>query len=236
MNNFNYYTRYQELVKLYYEEIITDYNAKIDKARPDGKSTVHHNFGRERLTQKQNEINSVFHNAGSFMYEIQKIYNEDSTTELESIFNRKINEIKPDKRLETVKLIAEYEACTLMFQKWHKETHVYIEYYKNKSATNKENTPQLKWKGKNETEFVHFIYALYDAGYLNNDTNEKTKLIEQVAKAFNFSLTKNWQSKRSKSIAKSNNDYLPEIIKKLTNAFLSSKQQRETRNKKISST
>ena len=71
----------------------------------------------------------------------------------------------------------------------------------------------------NKTEFVQLIYALHEAGYLNNGTGEITKIVESLADAFNVNLSKNWQSNLSASIHKSNSDYQPPIFDKIATAY-----------------
>ena len=71
------------------------------------------------------------------------------------------------------------------------------------------------WEGENQTEFVQMIYSLYHSGILTNIENEKTKLVKQIASYFNIQLSKNWQSNLSKAVNNRNNDYEPQIIKKM---------------------
>ena len=71
----------------------------------------------------------------------------------------------------------------------------------------------------NKTEFVQLIYALHEAGYLNNGTGEITKIVESLADTLSVSLSKNWQSNLSASIHKSNSDYQPPIFAKIATAY-----------------
>ena len=71
----------------------------------------------------------------------------------------------------------------------------------------------------NKTEFVQLIYALHEAGYLNNGTGEITKIVESLADTLSVSLSKNWQSNLSASIHKSNSDYQPPIFGKIATAY-----------------
>jgi len=77
----------------------------------------------------------------------------------------------------------------------------------------------IKWKGENITEFTQLVYGLFHGGYLTNSTNEIEKLVEDVAKAFNVTLTNNWASNLSKSIHKSKAGYEPQIFKNSETAF-----------------
>lgn len=102
----------------------------------------------------------------------------------------------------------------------------------------KENVPMqissLRWKGDKSTEFVHLIYALHRAGYITNDSNEVTKIVETAAQLFNFKLATNWQSNLSKSYLNTNNDFEPSIFSKLKKAFeeeRGAKNERRQRNR-----
>jgi len=84
-----------------------------------------------------------------------------------------------------------------------------------------ENTYPVQWTASrdNKTEFVQLIYALHEAGYLNNGTGEITKIVESLADTLSVSLSKNWQSNLSASIHKSNSDYQPPIFGKIATAY-----------------
>ena len=89
------------------------------------------------------------------------------------------------------------------------DEHTSIEEYEN----------GVQWKGNNKTEFVQFVYALFEAGLITNDSREVTKLVEQLATIFKFDLGNNWQSNHSKSINNRNNDYEPEIFDRIKKAY-----------------
>ena len=78
----------------------------------------------------------------------------------------------------------------------------------------------VKWQRDNKTEFVQLIYALYEAGYINNEESQKTKLVTQLSSLFNFDVGKHWQSNLTKSINDRNADYVPDIFQNLTKAFI----------------
>jgi len=78
----------------------------------------------------------------------------------------------------------------------------------------------LKWTGKSKTEFVQLIYAIYHAKLINNNKDEITKIVEDMAKVFNYDIGDNWQDLLSKSVNNRKNGYVPKIFENLKNAFI----------------
>lgn len=72
---------------------------------------------------------------------------------------------------------------------------------------------------ENKNDFVQLIYALHQAGYINQGRGEITKIVEQAASVFNVKLGNNWQSNHSASIHKAKRDYEPAIFKKIQEAY-----------------
>lgn len=107
-----------------------------------------------------------------------------------------------------------------------------IQNYMKKFAINKTNMDinkkkaeeipkaiDLKWNGSSETEFVQFVYGLHHAGFITNAGNTITKIVTEMAEAFNYKLGKNWQSNLSDSIHDRNNDYDPKIFQKMAEGY-----------------
>jgi hypothetical protein len=100
--------------------------------------------------------------------------------------------------------------------------------YSNPYAENIQNTRQnqftdeaknqVRWKGTT-IDFVQLIYALQEAGYLDNEERQITSLVEQVSKIFNHHLSDHWQSNFSDNANNRNNDYQPKIFSNLMQAF-----------------
>ena len=88
----------------------------------------------------------------------------------------------------------------------------------------------LRWLVENETEFVQFVYGLHKAGYLTNTGDTITKIVPQVAEAFNLKLGKNWQSNLSESVHGRNNDYNPEIFGKIAEGYNRYKDEQAKKN------
>lgn len=82
-----------------------------------------------------------------------------------------------------------------------------------------QNNTLLEWKGTNGTEFVQFAYALQESGLLKHSTGEIGKLVESLAIAFNFKLSKHWQSDFGKSINNRNSEYEPKIFDNLKKVY-----------------
>jgi hypothetical protein len=95
------------------------------------------------------------------------------------------------------------------------------------------NTSNLKWLGDNETEFVQFIYALKEAGFVGNDDRGIESLVMDFSRAFNYKLGDHWQSNHSSSIHKANSDYCPEIFDKLKLAYSNFRLEKIDKKKKI---
>lgn len=239
MNIKDYYNKYLLQKDQYLENIKSEYHTRLDKARDDYKIAVHYDFSRDTIMKQLQVISAKLGIYTGFVREISEYCGKNSK-EISAVFNERIDKIKSNERDEILSLLSEVDAYSLMWVFWHEQTNVLKEKFEPRvnfeSEESESHISPLIWKSENETEFVHFIYALYDIGYLSNEKDEKIKLVEQVAKAFNFDLTKNWQSKRSKSIEKSNHDYLPELIKKLTEAFEKSKKEKQAKKNKTSST
>ncbi len=89
--------------------------------------------------------------------------------------------------------------------------------------TTLKNKVQFKWTGseKNKNEFVQLIYALHEAGLLNDGKGEITKITEALAETLELDLGKHWQSNLSASIHKANMEYQPPIFNKIKDAYLS---------------
>ena len=62
---------------------------------------------------------------------------------------------------------------------------------------------------------------------MQNENKEVTNLVEELAKLFDFKLSKNWIQNHSSNINKRVNGYMPRIFKDLEDAYM------EYRNGKI---
>ncbi len=80
----------------------------------------------------------------------------------------------------------------------------------------------IQWTAKkdNKNEFVQLVYALHQAGYINNGEGEIMKIVEALAQALDFKLSKGWHSNHSNSIHRQNSDYEPPIFKTLQESYI----------------
>jgi hypothetical protein len=220
------YQKFEVEKRNHYTVLLSDYETIIDKARDGKKGAAHYKFYYELLEIYGNTQRELG-NEGLFLIDINKDLDEDKDKELETEFNSKFSKLKVKNESDLLKGIAELQA--------QKEFINYLKLEELKYRTERNNdtlkqTPlaelnsanrssTIKWNRENITEFTQLIYGLFHSGYLSNNENEITKLVEDVAKAFNIELSKNWQSNLSKSIHKSNNDYNPAIFKEIENGY-----------------
>jgi hypothetical protein len=64
------------------------------------------------------------------------------------------------------------------------------------------------------------MYLLYHSNLINNDTNEITKIVIDIAAFFDIELGSNWQSNLSKSKNARNSDYVPKIFDRIKTAYV----------------
>ena len=196
---------------------------------------------REKLEQNKRELRKQIENARDESAIITKWYNdlEMELSELEiylqverlhDFFEELRNEYLCDKQLthdeafqkillkkadqinlEKLKTIQRYKV--LIDTKNHINTEIYF-----KPQTNK--TYKLKWKSKNETEFIQLMHGLIEIGRIDIG-NEKSNwnVIRKIADFFSVELSKNAISNFSKSYKNRNNDYIPKIFQDLMENF-----------------
>jgi hypothetical protein len=222
----NYYKTYTKYFAEEYNKLLDEYNTRISKARDGKQGAAHYKFYYELLEIYGNTQRKLG-NVSQFLIDINKELDEDKDKELETEFNSKFSKLKVKNESELLKEIAELEAQNEFIKYVQLEE---LKFIAEKNNDTLKQTPladlnsasissSIKWKGENITGFTQLIYGLFHSGYLSNNENEITKLVEDVAKAFNIELSKNWQSNLSKSIHKSKNDYDPKIFKEIENAF-----------------
>lgn len=108
-------------------------------------------------------------------------------------------------------ILAEFSATNQIMQ--------YIEDQREIESEDSESE-NLHWGGNEQTEFIQLIYALIESGYIvDKERIGKNKIVARLSRFFNFSLNKNWPDALSSSIHDRNNDYKPEIFRKLDEAW-----------------
>ena len=221
--------QFEKLKQQKFDDLIKDYKTKIDKTR-DAIS---------RHNKYWNEANAAYqtlqqkHSKNSrFIIDINEELEDDKTKNFASEFDKEFVLVKDKNKTELLEILAELAANSEFMNK--------LGGYKRSEAANKKieeksivaNFNNIQWNKNNVTEFTQLIYALYEAGYLSNKEDERTKLVEDVAKIFNVKLTKSWQSNLSKSIHKSNNDYESKIFDKLKKSYMKYAENLLTKHKK----
>jgi len=81
---------------------------------------------------------------------------------------------------------------------------------------------KIQWtqKKENKNEFVQLVYALHEAGYINDGKGEILKIVEAMAQALNYKLSDHWHSNHYNSIHRQNSDYEPQIFKTLQQSYM----------------
>jgi hypothetical protein len=192
-----------------YTILFNQYHAKIEKSHDDYKTIAHNHYVQEILKRHQLLQNSLGINS-RFVLEIKETLLEDKSKNYENEFNSKWQLIKFKSKKVLLEL-AELEACDRIY-----------ELLKNKFNSGTDATAlfsKIIWKSKIELEFVQLIYALYEAGYLDNEKSEVTWIVKEVAKLFNYQLGEHWQSNLSDSVNNRNADYQPKIFDKLKKGY-----------------
>lgn len=149
----------------------------------------------------------------------------------EALFSRHITANKPlvviaDEEHERIAALVSDDRCLMKFM----VQFVALQQIKQRlpdllqtgaAEMNNSNAYPVEWTASkdNKTEFVQLIYALHEAGYLNNGKGEITKIVERLAGELGVALSKNWQSNLSASIHRSNRDYQPAIFGKIAAAY-----------------
>jgi hypothetical protein len=74
---------------------------------------------------------------------------------------------------------------------------------------------------------------MIESGYITDkDKIGKYKIVQRFARFFNFPLNKNWEYNLSSSIHDRNNDYVPEIFRRLKSGWTIYRDYRLSINKK----
>jgi|GEM_PF-2611149 hypothetical protein len=235
MKKIDYYKEYDKISKDLFEQLKKQYFDIINIAR---EWEIACNYFSDTILNPQIGDNGsklmTLGTANTFSKEWNDRYNLNKSKERPEIFNVMILEVESTKRDETVKLLGEQAGQTAMRKFLSDESDKQNNLHTgNKSIENyKEYQSPINWKGTNETEFVQFIYALHEAGYLKNEEKEITTLVKQMADVFNINLGEHWQSNFSKSINTRNKDYKPKIFAELEQAFLTYRDTQINKKKK----
>lgn len=230
----SYYSHLSKLSDTHLGDFKREFEQRVLGTR--NKSKAYKDYLRDYHYPKRDEVQARLGYPNSlFFSKVYELYEDDISRSYEQIFNDEIEKIPDKARNVVLKDLAIYDAV-IEFEKFYRSER--YKYTESISYTDMEETPiikgnsRLKWNGTNETEFIQFVYALHEAGYLCNQENEITKLVEQMALLFNFNLGRNWQINLSTSINKRNADYMPEIFANLSKGFATYRLKQLEKNKK----
>jgi hypothetical protein len=214
--------------KIKFDQILTEFNNKIEKARDGFKDKVHKVHLQEVLYPLHHKIQIDLGIYSHLLYKIQDELENDKTKVFEDVFNQKFESIEKENQKFIFDKLSELQALNDFFK------YIRAKDLESKDEANEINhhKKSLVWKSKTELEFVQLIYSLHEAGYLNHEKNEITTLVTEVASLFNFELSKYWQSNLSDNINNRNSDYQPEIFDKLKLSFNEYRERQIEKNKK----
>lgn len=205
-----------------YELLINTYLEKLRRARDDFKQKAHVNFVKHINEAYQSLQQKLGSKNQRFLIEIRDELEDDKDLDFELLFNQKFESLIDTNKNIFLKDIAKLEALDLMYTYSKNAGLKYRKYEENLENTAvkniQESTRTIKWTGK-DLELVQLIYSLREGGFLTNENDEITSLVNQVATAFNHKLSDYWQSNLSDSVNNRNNDYMPTIFQKLPKAF-----------------
>ena len=225
------YQIYLDETELQFQALVKDYEKRIEKAREGFKKKVHYEFWnyitREEHLLIQRELGKYSH----FIFQIKDEMENDKDAEFDILFNQKIVTAADTDSSTLLQNLSKLQALNNLIEYLQVRGKNYHE-SEPSQIHDKKTGSNLQWKGKTELEFVQLIYALHEAGFLENEEGEITTLVKQVANIFNFELGKNWQSNHSESVNDRNADYESKIFGKLAKAYASYREKLiDTKNK-----
>jgi len=194
-----------------FKKLKISYELKVSKARNKKKVSLefHDELSRNEYSKIQNELGAY----SRVIISIKDDLERDVNKEFEHLFNDASNSFPTKSKNKIIQLLAELDAMAQFFDYWGNQD------LNSKNELRNDEKEKVIWKGKNQTEFVQLVYMLFHSNLITNESNLITKLVPQIAELLNFELTKSWKNDISSNIHKTNNDYVPPIIKKLKNAY-----------------
>ena len=222
------YTDFVKLTKVEIQNLTNEYENLVNKARD--KRTAHYDYHR-KLDEEETLLTIESKKYDRFFIEIEAIYNSDNTIDYDEIFNKKIKSLAKELTPNIEKRLISLYSKNEFYKHWREIDESY-----KLEEMKKENRYELKWAKENETEFVQFVYSLFEGGYIkgNDEKIGITKIVEIFAKQFNFKIGKNWHINHSSSIHKRNRDYVPPIFDDLKKSYQTFQDKRIDKKKKLS--
>lgn len=221
----SYYNQFRDLATKYFNEYKVEYDNKINNAIESKRPVVHQKFLDYLIYTEKLKIESELGQNYTIIHELEEEYGIDLRLSKEDIFNQKIEVHHKKEHKKLVENLARYDSIIKFYDHINKESPYAIKTKESEKLP--VNRTGIKWKGKTEIDFIHFVYALHTSGKMQNENKEVTNLVEELAKLFDFKLSKNWIQNHSSNINKRVNGYMPRIFKDLEDAYM------EYRNGKI---
>lgn len=194
-----------------FENLKSDYLEAVKKARNQKQVSI--DFQDNLIRNLYKQIQTQLGNHHNVIILIKDQLERDENKSFEQEFNKISKSFQAKEKKKIIQLLAELDAMNEFFDFWNNRE------LNSKKELHNDKKEKIIWKGKNQTEFVQLVYMLFDSNLITNESNLITKLVPEMAELLNFELTKSWKNDMSSNIHKTNNDYVPPIIKKLKKAY-----------------
>lgn len=220
----NSYSSFLNLSVKYFNEYYKDYTDKISNSVDLKKISVHHHFMNNLLQVEKIFIQNILGQKFRIIYELEEEYGVDSSLSQEDIFNQKIEKYPINEHKKLIENLAKYDSIIKFYDFISKDSLYAINTIEsNKLPT---NITGIKWRGKTEIDFIHLVYALHASGFLQNENKQVTNLVEELAKLFDFKLSKSWKQNHNSNINNTASDYRPRIFKELEESYIEYREKK----------
>ena len=214
----SYYNQFQDLATKYLNEYKVEYANKLNNAIETKKAIVHRNYLDYLIRDKKIKIEGVLGQKFRIIHELEEEYGINSSLSKEDIFNQKIEVYPKNEHKKLIENLAKYDVIIKFYDHINKDSPYAIK--TKESETLPVNTTGIKWKGKTEIDFIHLVYALHTSGLIQNENKQVTNLVEELAKLFDFKLSKSWRQNHNSNINNTASDYRPRIFEYLEDAYM----------------
>ena len=212
------YKDFEKLSAILINNYKLEYDNKINNAIETKKASVHSNFLNHLVQVEKLKIESVLGQSFRILFELEEEYGIDSRLSKDEIFNQKISLHPKKEQRKLVENLAKLDSIIKFYDQISKDSPYAIK--TKESETLQVNTTGIKWKGTTEIDFIHFVYALHTSGLMQNKNKEVTNLVEELAKLFDFKLSKSWKQNHTSNKNNTASDYRPRIFKDLEDAYM----------------
>ena len=212
------YNQFQNLITKYLNDYEVEYDNKIYNAIETKRAIVHSNFLNHLIQVEKLKIETELGQKIRIIHELKEEFGVDSIFSEEDIFNQKIEAYPKQEHKKLIENLAKYDVIIKFYDHISKDSPYAIK--TKESNTLPTNISGIKWKGKTEIDFIHLVYALHTSGFMQNENKQVTNLVEELAKLFDFKLSKSWKQNHNSNINTTASDYTPRIFKELEDAYM----------------